>query len=204
MKVKVEYLDEEWEVDIIVPTWAKHKLTGGEPSDAFEDEGGESMWDLYVQDQGGKLAEKAFLAKKAKLDAEEKLKNDARLKCLKESFDIFDEDGSGSLEAEEVLLILTRMTGKGCQLTLEDAKEFIAEFDRDGDGRLDVNEFIVAMGVMSDATDENNDGEADMKVGGGNYDGNEDEFAKKLAAGEKINVAGVASGDIKSGVVFGY
>ena len=200
IKVKVEYAHEDWEVDIIVPTWAMHKLTGGEPSDRFEEEGGESMWELYVKDQGERAAEKAFAAKKAKLDAEEKTKNDARLRCLKESFDTFDEDGSGSLEAEEVLLILTRMTGKGCQLTLDDAKEFIAEFDRDGDGHLDVNEFIVAMGVMSDATDENNDGEADMKAGGGNYDGNEDAFAKKLAAGESINVAGVASGDIKSGV----
>ena len=32
----VEYLGEDWEVDILVPRWAMHKLTGGEPSDAFE------------------------------------------------------------------------------------------------------------------------------------------------------------------------
>lgn len=37
-----------------------HKLTGGEPSDAFEEEGGESMWELYVCDQGAKQAAKAF------------------------------------------------------------------------------------------------------------------------------------------------
>lgn len=49
-----------------MPRWAMHKLTGGEPSDAFEEEGGESMWELYVCEQGEKKAKQAFEAKAAK------------------------------------------------------------------------------------------------------------------------------------------
>ena len=54
------------------------------------------------------------------------VKNDERVARLKDSFDIFDEDGSGELSTDEVLVILTRMSG-GAPLTEEDAKEFIAE-----------------------------------------------------------------------------
>ena len=196
LKVEVEYMGEDWEVEIIVPRWAMHKLKGGDPPDAFEEEGGESMWELYVQDQGENAAKKALAHRAAKEQAEEKAKNDVRLKKLKDSFAVFDEDGSGTLSHEEVLIILTRMTGGGVPLTEADAKEFIKEFDRDGDGLLDVNEFVVAMGVMSDAVDADGDGEIDGKDTGegGEYDGNEEDFAQKLAAGEVINVKGIGDG----------
>ena len=58
--VEVEYLGEDFEVEIVVPRWAMHKHTGGEPSDAFEDEGGESMWELYCKDQGEIKAKRVF------------------------------------------------------------------------------------------------------------------------------------------------
>ena len=167
--------------------------------------------------------------------------NNARIAKLKQSFEIFDTDGSGALTAEEVLVILTRMGGPSAsQLTEEDAKEFIAEvrsqppcaryvpatmpcarpkrrqtsdsqkaclfphpspshkqFDRDGDGMLDLHEFICAMGVVSDAYDGDGDGVADMKVGAGKYDGDEEEFAAKLASGENLQVAGMEHGQMK-------
>ena len=131
LEVEVEYLGEDYTVEILVPRWAMHKLKGGEPSDLFEDEGGESMWELYVQDQGQVAAKKKFEAAATAAAAADKVKNDKRLQKLKESFDIFDEDGSGELSTEEVLTILTRMGG-GTALTDEDAKEFIEEFDRNG------------------------------------------------------------------------
>lgn len=200
LKVTVEYLEEDWEVEIIVPSWAMHKLKGGEPNDRFEEEGGESMWELYVQDHGERAAKKAFEHKASKLAAEEKAKNDARLASLKKSFEAFDEDGSGYLTTDEVLEILTRMTGGGNALSEEDAQAFIDEFDRDGDGTLDVNEFIIAMGVVSDAADLDGDGVADMKDGEGAFDGKEAEFAEALAAGSTIQVAGMAGGSIAEGI----
>lgn len=201
LEVEVEFAGEDWTVEIIVPTWAMHKKNGGEPSDSFEDEGGESMWDLYVEEQGQKMAKRAFEKKAAEEKAKEKVANDKRVASLKAAFDVFDEDGSGTLSTEEVKIILTRMTGNSTPLTTADAQAFITEFDRDGDGLLDVNEFIVAMGVMSDAVDEDNDGVIDGKdAGGGAYDGKEEEFATKLAEGETINVAGVGTGDISVAV----
>ena len=132
--------------------------------------------------------------------AEAKAENDKRIASLKKSFEVFDTDGSGSLGADEVLEILTKMTAGGTPLSEADAMEFIKEFDRDGDGLLDLNEFICAMGVVSDAVDADQDGTADMKDGDGAYDGKEEEFAAKLAAGETINVAGITAGDISTGV----
>lgn len=190
----VEYLDEDWTVEIPVPAWAIHKAKGGDPPAAFEDEGGESMWELYVTEQGEKAAKKEFEKRQKKIQAEEKAKNDKRLASLKKSFEYFDDDGSGFLTADEVLEILMRMTPDGTPLTEDDAKEFVKEFDRDGDGQLDVNEFIVAMGVVSDAYDADGDGVADMKQGGGEYDGKEDEFAAKLVEGETMVVAGLDGG----------
>jgi Ca2+-binding EF-hand superfamily protein len=49
---------------------------------------------------------------------------------LKQSFDVFDTDGSGELSTDEVLTILTRMTTNSGGLSEEDAKEFITAFDR--------------------------------------------------------------------------
>jgi len=193
----VEYLDEDWTVEIAVPGWAKHKAVGGEPSPAYEDEGGDSMWELYVKEMGEKAAKREFEKRAAKQAAQEKAKNDKRLASLKKSFEYFDDDNSGFLTADEVLEILMRMTPDGTPLTEDDAKEFIKEFDRDEDGTLNVDEFIVAMGVISDAYDADGDGVADMKQGGGEYDGKEDEFAAKLVEGETMLVAGLdGSGDL--------
>ena len=198
-KTTIEYLGEDFEVEIKVPYWAMHKHTGGEPSAAYEDEGGDSMWELYVQDMGEKAAKKTFQSRAAKQAAEDKAKNDTRIAKLKAAFDVFDKDGSGCLDTDEVIEILTRMSG-GTPLSEADAKEFIHQFDRDGDGSIDVNEFIIAMGVVSDAHDADGDGEADMKDGTGAYDGKEDEFATKLAAGEDLKVAGMEGGNVSTAI----
>jgi hypothetical protein len=187
-------------VQIVVPNWAMHKKTGGAPSDKFEDEGGESMWDLYLHEQSEKKVEELTKKKRAAEAAEHKAENDARIASLKKSFEVFDSDGSGCLGTDEVLEILTRMTGGATPLTEADAQAFIDEFDRDGDGNLGINEFIVAMGVVSDAHDADGDGIADMKDGVGQYDGKEDEFAQALAEGKTLAVAGLEGGKINEAV----
>lgn len=172
IKVTAEYMGEDVEVDIICPGWAMHKLKGGEPSQDFEDE----KWERYVGDEGMRAAMTKRKAKADNAKAKKMAANDKRIASLKKSFDVFDEDGSGSLDADEVLQILTRMTGGAEPLSEADAREFIQEFDRDGDGLIDFNEFIIAMGVVVDAHDADGDGEAEVK-----YSGKEEAFAKALA-----------------------
>ena len=60
-------------------------------------------------------------------------------------FNTFDRDGSGTLDAEELLEILTRGTSS---LSLEDAKEIVNDFDENKDGVLSVEEFVKAMGAV--------------------------------------------------------
>ena len=56
---------------------------------------------------------------------------------LRALFATFDADGSGTLDAEELLAVLTRGAGG---LSLEDAKEIVNDFDDNKDGVLSVDE----------------------------------------------------------------
>ena len=57
----------------------------------------------------------------------------------KAAFEVFDENGDGSISAQELVDILTLDTGNGLHLTLHDAHEIIQDFDRTGKGALDVS-----------------------------------------------------------------
>ena len=60
------------------------------------------------------------------------------------AFRIFDKDGSGFLNVQEIRAILQR-PGDGCEPLSDDlVKEIIAEFDTNGDGLLNYKEFAVA------------------------------------------------------------
>ena len=60
---------------------------------------------------------------------------------LRAAFDVFDADGSGALDAEEMRAVLSR-PGGGKQMTDEEIKEVIADFDANGDGEIQFDEFI--------------------------------------------------------------
>ena len=64
---------------------------------------------------------------------------------LRTLFNLFDRDGSGTLDAEELLEILTRGSGG---LSLADAKEIVDSFDENKDGVLSVDEFVKAMSAV--------------------------------------------------------
>lgn len=64
---------------------------------------------------------------------------------LRKAFDMFDVDGNGSLDADELLAILTRQTAHGATMDIEDAKALVSYFDKDGNGMLDFNEFVEAI-----------------------------------------------------------
>ena len=181
-KVTVTVMGETVEVEIILPGWAKD-----DPE----------LWELERVEKATEKAKKMLIERSQNEMKEEQQK---RLSKLEAAFAVFDEDGSGQLSSDEVLKVLTRMTGSGSELTEEDAKDFIKQFDRNGDGLLSINEFITAMNVMSDAYDEDGDGTADVKQGGGKYDGKEEDFAEALAEGKTLEVAGVKAGSINESV----
>lgn len=73
----------------------------------------------------------------------------ARAECrrIRRAFRPFDRDGSGQITAAALLAILTRSDG-GAALTLEDAREIVADFDRSGTGKLSIDEFSEACAVI--------------------------------------------------------
>eukprot|EP01084_Bolivina_argentea_P270276 459533_1 len=61
---------------------------------------------------------------------------------LKEAFALFDKDGSGSIEKEELLDILIQLDPR---MTRDEFEKLLAEYDTDGDGQIDWPEFVVLM-----------------------------------------------------------
>lgn len=61
---------------------------------------------------------------------------------LKEAFRVFDKDGSGYIEWEELKYV---MQGTGEPLTDEEVTAMMQEADKDGDGRIDYEEFVAMM-----------------------------------------------------------
>lgn len=70
-------------------------------------------------------------------------KQAAYLRKLKECFEAFDADNSGTIDAAELKEILTR-EGGGHPLSEADCQEIIDDFDVNHDGVLDFDEFVKA------------------------------------------------------------
>ena len=82
-----------------------------------------------------------------------------RKQQLKERFNQFDTDGSGTLSPSEFLAVLRRHNDVyGDGLSIEDARDIIDSFDQNDDGQLSIEEFIEAMG-LDDDEEENEDEE---------------------------------------------
>eukprot|EP01083_Nonionella_stella_P177905 626882_1 len=65
------------------------------------------------------------------------MNDEAEMKAI---FDEFDEDGGGSIDAEELQHALTKM---GHTMTMDEVNELIHEIDENGDGEVDFDEFKV-------------------------------------------------------------
>eukprot|EP01083_Nonionella_stella_P069117 184084_1 len=62
------------------------------------------------------------------------------LEEMKSTFDEFDEDGGGTIDAEELSHALKKM---GQALSMDEVHKLITEVDANGDGEIDINEFKV-------------------------------------------------------------
>jgi len=61
---------------------------------------------------------------------------------IKEAFDLFDTDGSGTIDAKELKVAMRAL---GFEPRKEEIKKMIADVDRDGSGTIDFNEFLQMM-----------------------------------------------------------
>lgn len=67
---------------------------------------------------------------------------------IKEAFDLFDTDGSGTIDAKELKVAMRAL---GFEPKKEDIKSMIAQVDKNGTGTIDFNDFLTIMSQkMSD------------------------------------------------------
>ena len=61
---------------------------------------------------------------------------------IKEAFKIFDKDGNGVIDKEELRSVMANL---GERLTDEEIEQMIKEADLDGDGVVNLEEFMIMM-----------------------------------------------------------
>ena len=84
-----------------------------------------------------------FASLKAKITAQGKRTlNNEQIQRLKEVFDHFDADGSGSIDADELVNVFSSM---GQDVTREDMEEMIRGVDDDDSGQIEFPEFMMLM-----------------------------------------------------------
>lgn len=77
------------------------------------------------------------MTKKGRSDLTEEQKQE-----IKEAFDLFDTDGSGSIDAKELKVAMRAL---GFEPKKEEIRKMIADIDRDGSGTIDFSEFLSMM-----------------------------------------------------------
>merc|ERR1711988_1444273 len=77
---------------------------------------------------------------------------------IREAFELFDIDGSGTIDAKE---LGTCMRALGLEGTKDEIRKMIEDIDKDGSGTIDFEEFLA---MMSARTDDKDSDEAKRKV----------------------------------------
>lgn len=90
-------------------------------------------------DGSGEIDYTEFLA--ATMDPKIFLRED----YLKTAFKMFDQDGSGKIDAHEIALICKGQNSKSNDEVEQICKRAILEVDKNGDGQIDFDEFVLMM-----------------------------------------------------------
>jgi centrin-1 len=61
---------------------------------------------------------------------------------IKEAFDLFDTDGSGSIDAKELKVAMRAL---GFEPSKDEVKRMMAEADREGTGKIEYKDFLELM-----------------------------------------------------------
>merc|ERR1712139_609129 len=73
---------------------------------------------------------------------------------IKEEFDIFDTDGSGSIDTNELKVAMKAL---GMDAKSEEIRKLINDIDSDGDGTIDFDEFLAMMTARKQGEDTRED-----------------------------------------------
>jgi len=79
---------------------------------------------------------------KKKVRRKRKDLSEEQIEVFKQAFDLFDADGSGVIDANE---LKEAMRALGFEVTKKQVDEMIEEVDQDGSGTIDLDEFIYMM-----------------------------------------------------------
>ena len=97
----------------------------------------------WLTSSGSSTSGDEFAALKAKITAQgSKALNNEQIARLKEVFDHFDADGSGSIDADELVNVFASM---GQEVTREEMRDMIDQVDEDGSGEIEFPEFMILM-----------------------------------------------------------
>merc|ERR1712205_24297 len=69
---------------------------------------------------------------------------------IKEAFDLFDTDGSGSIDTNELKVAMKAL---GMDAKSEEIRKLINDIDSDGDGTIDFDEFLAMMTARKQGED---------------------------------------------------
>ena len=84
------------------------------------------------QDGDGEIDYDEFVALRRKLKGDEK-------EDLRKAFDVFDQDGNGSISQVELKIVLDKI---GIEMSETELKRTMSEADTDGDGEISFTEFV--------------------------------------------------------------
>ena len=70
--------------------------------------------------------------------------SDQQLKEIHDAFALFDSDGSGSIDANEIKIAMDAL---GFDIYEDEARKMIAEIDADGSGSIELEEFTAMMAI---------------------------------------------------------